>query len=532
MHLDQVADVVHEAEHAHGEETDCVEGEERSDDELLCADVFEKTEDAVDPDTQFDDCLPRELLSVVALGLLLGSAALRGADEAALGTDHSGEHRAGVADRDTHAKSHEDGEAEQADLPAGVAGAALCNEVKNGRSDSGEEDKAETDGVAPVRDVRDRIEECEQRPGAECGKEHAGVDGVVRRVEDGANLYAERNLGLEHARQNLDGRLDGALGPAELLCLERVDVVGEFGRHNHVEHELHLPTGELRTVRKVHVFGQRVAFPAATAVDGLLAPHACGTVEVHEQLAPATGGLFHHEVSVDTDGLGECKTGFRAVQVAPAALDQANLVVHHQVGDGLEEEVLLGHEVRVEDGEEVALRDGHGFLEGAGLVFGTVRAVDKLDVVALGGKFFDLLLGDFVAFVGGVVQNLDFVLVLGVVDSAHGLEEAFDAVGFVKDGELGRDLRELVDGMLAIELENILAVGKSRVAAVLQEQVYAVVATKTVNHQSYTGDDIDYEHCVEKESIHRFKNLCTIECLRPNIETVGLLCHISLLFFM
>ena len=257
------------------------------------------------------------------------------------------------------------------------------------------------------------------------------------------------------------------LCPAELLCLEGVDVVGEFGRNNHVEHEFHLPTSELRTVRKVHVFGQRIAFPAATAVDGLLAPHACGTVEVHEQLAPATGGLFHHEVAVDTDGLGERKTGFRAVQVAPAALDQANLVVHHQVGDGLEEEVLLGHEVRVEDGEEVALRDGHGFLEGAGLVFGTVRAVDELDVVALGCKFFDLLLGDFVALVGGVVQHLDLVLVLRVVDGAHRLEETFDAVRFVEDGKLGRDLRELVDGVLSVELENLLAVGKPSMATIL-----------------------------------------------------------------
>jgi hypothetical protein len=69
-------------------------------------------------------------------------------------------------------------------------------------------------------------------------------------------------------------------------------------------------------------------------------------------------------------------------------------------------------------------------------------------------------------------------------------------------------------------------------ATVLEEQVYAVVATKTVNHQSHAGDDIDYEHCVEKESIHRFKNLCIIECLAPNIETIRLFCHISLLFFM
>ena len=151
--------------------------------------------------------------------------------------------------------------------------------------------------------MANRFKEREQRPGAECGKQHAGVNGVVRRVEDGSELHAERDFGTENLRQNLDGRLNGAFCPTELLGLERVDVVREFCRNNHVEYKLHLPTGKLGAVRKVHVFGQRIAFPAATAVDGVLAPDACGSVEVHEQLAPAACGLFHDKVTVDTDRL-------------------------------------------------------------------------------------------------------------------------------------------------------------------------------------------------------------------------------------
>ena len=220
-------------------------------------------------------------------------------------------------------------------------------------------------------------------------------------------------------------------------------------------------------------------------------------VEVHEQLAPATGGLFHHEVSVDADGLGEGKTGFGAVQVAPAALDKSNLFVHHQVGDGLEEEVLLGHEVRVEYGEEIALGNLHGFLESAGLEFGTVRAVDKLDVVTLGGQFFHLFLGYFVALVGGIVQNLDFVLVLGVVDCADRLQQSLHAVGLVKHGQLGGNLGQVRHGMFTVKLENVLAVGKTGLSAVLQEQVNTVIATKTVNDQANACDDIYNEHRIE-----------------------------------
>ena len=253
------------------------------------------------------------------------------------------------------------------------------------------------------------------------------------------------------------------------MRLERIDVVREFCRNNHVEHELHLPTGKLGSVRKVHVFGQRVAFPTATAIDGFLAPDACGTVEVHEQLAPATCGLFHDEVAVDTDGLGERKTGFSAVQVAPATLYEPDLRVHDEVRNRLEEEVFLRDEVRIEDGEEFTLGHFHTFLEGAGLEILAVRAVDELDVVTTGGEFSDFLLGNFVAFVGRIVQNLNFVLVLGVVDSADCFQKSFDAVGFVKYRKLGGYLREVRHGMFAVEFQNCLTVGESSVAAILEE---------------------------------------------------------------
>lgn len=384
--FDDVAYEVHKAQNANRKEADGVEGEERSDDELLSADVFEHTEDAIDTDKEFDEGEPRELLCVVAGGLLLGTGtALRGADEAALATGNGSEHGLGVADGDTYTQSHENRHAEQADLPTGVAGATLCNEVKNGRRDSCEEDETETDGVTPSRNMCDRFKEGEKRPCAEGGEQHAGVNGIVRRVEDGSNLYAERNLGAKNARENLDGSLDGTLGPAELLCLECVDVVREFCRNDNVEYELHLPTGKLGTVGKVHVFGKSVAFPAATAIDGLLAPYTCGTVEVHEKLAPATSGLFNNKVAVDTDGLGEGQTGFGAVQVAPATLDETNLLIHDHVRNGLQEEVLLRDEVCIENGEEFTLCNFHGFFQSACFEFLAVRTMNELDVVTFCG---------------------------------------------------------------------------------------------------------------------------------------------------
>ena len=190
MDFEQVADVVHKGEHAHRKEPDGVERKERSNNPLARVDVFEQTEDAVNTDNEFEERHPRELLCVVAYGLLLGSTALRGTDEAALGAENGGEHSAGVAHRDAYAKSHQDGQREQADLPTGIAGATLGDKVKNRGRDCRKEDKGESDSVYPSGEVSDRFKERKQRPSAERSKQHAGVDRIVRRVENGSNLYA------------------------------------------------------------------------------------------------------------------------------------------------------------------------------------------------------------------------------------------------------------------------------------------------------------------------------------------------------
>lgn len=241
--FDQVVDVVHKGKYAHREETDCIECKEWADNVLACVDIFEQTKNAVDSDEKFDERHPRELLCVMALCFLFGSTALRGTDEAALCSKNSGEYGARVAYGDTDTESHQNGEREQTNLPTGVAGATLGDKVKDGRGDCREEDKGKSDCVSPSGEMSDRFKEREQRPGAERGEQHAGVDRVVRCMKDGANLHAERNLGAEHLRQNLDGRLNGAFCPAELLSLERVDVVREFCRDDHIEYKFHLPTG-------------------------------------------------------------------------------------------------------------------------------------------------------------------------------------------------------------------------------------------------------------------------------------------------
>jgi hypothetical protein len=51
--------------------------------------------------------------------------------------------------------------------------------------------------------------------------------------------------------------------------------------------------------------------------------------------------------------------------------------------------------------------------------------------------------------------------------------------------------------MFTVKLENVLAVGKTGLSAVLQEQVNTVIAAKTVNDQANACDDVHHEHRIE-----------------------------------
>jgi hypothetical protein len=83
-------------------------------------------------------------------------------------------------------------------------------------------------------------------------------------------------------RQQLAAGLDGPLRPAVLLRLERVHLDRHLGRRETSGRNTNFHPFELRAVREVEVFGQRVVLPAAGVVDPGAAPDARGAVEVEE----------------------------------------------------------------------------------------------------------------------------------------------------------------------------------------------------------------------------------------------------------
>ena len=112
--------------------------------------------------------------------------------------------------------------------------------------------------------------------------------------------------------------------------------------------------------------------------------------------------------------------------------------------DGVLQEMLVGNEVGVEDGDELALGHLHPFFQGAGLVTLAVLAVQVGDVQALRLVLLDAARGDGHGLVGGIVQDLYLQQLAGIIHFHDRVDQALGHVHLVVHGQLDGHPREFV----------------------------------------------------------------------------------------
>jgi hypothetical protein len=105
-------------------------------------------------------------------------------------------------------------------------------------------------------------------------------------------------------------------------------------------------------------------------------------------------------------------------------------------------------------------------------VDGVVAALDEL---------FDLGLGDALGLVGGVVEDLNFQLVLRIVDPGDALDEALGDVHLVEHRELHGDLGQLCE----------LRRGLGRAALVLPVEIQQLRAVKAVDGEDRQDSEVE-----------------------------------------
>ena len=112
-----------------------------------------------------------------------------------------------------------------------------------------------------------------------------------------------------------------------------------------------------------------------------------------------------------------------------------------KVGNCAAQEIGLGNEIGVEDGDELALRGLQAIFEGASLVAFAIGAMDVADRKPLGGVPFHTVARDFASFVGGIVEHLNVQQFARVIKLSDGIDQALDDVTLVEDGKLDGDAR-------------------------------------------------------------------------------------------
>ena len=157
------------------------------------------------------------------------------------------------------------------------------------------------------------------------------VGEVVGQVEERLRLLLPGGVRAQDRRQQLLRHLHRALGPAELLRLERRHLDGQLGGRRDLGQVDELPAAQLRPVRQVHVLGQRVVLPVARVGDRRPPPHPGGAVEVEEAARPVAAGVLHDEVPVQHQRLHLGQRREVAVDVLPAALHDRHLGIDEVV---------------------------------------------------------------------------------------------------------------------------------------------------------------------------------------------------------
>ena len=122
------------------------------------------------------------------------------------------------------------------------------------------------------------------------------------------------------------------------------------------------------------------------------------------------------------------------------------------------EETGLGHEVRVEDRDEIPARTAEAVFEGSGFESGPIPAMDVVNVDAAVPVVPRTPFGHIRGVVGRVVKDLDLEPVAGIVQSAYGVDETFDDVQLVEHGELDRHLRKLGESLRGFRTPMLVSV--------------------------------------------------------------------------
>jgi len=259
------------------------------------------------------------------------------------------------------------------------------------------------------------------------------VGDVPAKMDHGLLLHGEPPGAAQQFRQELARRLNPSLGPPPLLDFEGAGVVRQLRGNPDVLEEDEAPSVHLCPVADVEVLGEGVRLPSARVLEAFAAPHAAGAVEVEEEAAPVASSVLEEEVPVEEEALGAGEPVGVFVEMIPAGLHHPDAGLLER-GQQLPDQIRLGHEVRVQHQQELAVGTAHARGQGARLEARALPAADVAHVDAPGPPPRHPPGDEVHGFVGGVVQHLDLEGAGRIVERARGVDHPPGDGGLIVQG--------------------------------------------------------------------------------------------------
>src|SRR5262245_48740605 len=113
--------------------------------------------------------------------------------------------------------------------------------------------------------------------------------------------------------------------------------------------------------------------------------------------------MFHDEVAVKNHGFNLRQVVIVSVNVTPAGLDHSDAWIGEMM-NGLPQELGVGNEVCVEDGDEFAFCDPQSRLQGPCLESNTIVAMQVANIDSLLAPQFNGLPSHMLRFIDGIIQ--------------------------------------------------------------------------------------------------------------------------------
>jgi hypothetical protein len=178
--------------------------------------------------------------------------------------------------------------------------------------------------------------------------------------------------------------------------------------------------------------------PTARFANTAFPPEAGGPIEVKEAARSTSGRLFQHEMPIEQYCLSSRQPGIGPINMTPPGLNHPHLRIA-KVMDTIKEDVGRGNKVRIQDKEKFSLRPIESIVERSSFESDSILPVQNHGIKTIRSEIGDRAIGQLASLVSGVIQNLDFKFILWIVEFADRLQQPFDHMDFIIDGELDRD---------------------------------------------------------------------------------------------